>query len=83
MNKQYIKNTMIYNRLKYDDIKTIKGFKYIYVLVDKKHYITLNKDVIKLGAFSYYNLKNNYKLNKKEFYKTLRRQYELNKQGNK
>ena len=29
-----------------------------------KHYITLNKDVIKLGAFSYYNIKNIYNLNK-------------------
>ena len=65
MNKQYIKNTMIYHRLKYNDIKTINAHKYIYVLVDKKHYITLNKNLIELGAFSYYNIKNIYNLNKR------------------
>ena len=64
MKKQYIKNTMIYHRLNYKDFKTINAYKYIYVLVDKKHYITLNKDIIELGAFSYYNIKNIYNLNK-------------------
>ena len=64
MKKQYIKNTMIYHRLNYKDFKIINAYKYIYVLVDKKHYITLNKDIIELGAFSYYNIKNIYNLNK-------------------
>ena len=63
MKKQYIKNTMIYHRLNYKDFKTINAYKYIYVLVDKKHYITLNKNLIQLGAFSYYNIKNIYNLN--------------------
>ena len=48
MKKQYIKNTMIYHRLNYKDFKIINAYKYIYVLVDKKHYITLNKDIIEL-----------------------------------
>ena len=78
MNKKYVKNTMLYNQLEYKNIKIINADKYIYVLRDNKHYETLTKKIIPLGELSYYEHKNTHKLNKKEFYATLKRN-QLNK----
>ena len=79
INKEYVKNTLLYNQLEYKDIKIINGSKYIYVLRDGKHYETLSKKIIPMGKLSYYELKNTHKLNKKEFYATLKRKYQLNR----